>query len=74
MAKNLTHDNIKYPVLLQAMQKEGVGCWDIANRIGVNADVVAKKLAGRYSLSVWEKVKIKQLVHSTLSIEALFEI
>lgn len=63
---------IKYPILKKMMMEQGIGCWDIAKQIKAKNYITEKKLAGEMNMSDWEKIKIKVMLGTEITVKELF--
>ena len=63
---------IIYPILMNEIAIQGIELRQIAKQIGVRNPTIMRKLRGQIKWSLWEKIEIKRLLNSELSLEALF--
>lgn len=61
-----------YPILMNEIAIQGIELRQIAKQIGVRNPTIMRKLRGQIKWSLWEKIEIKRLLNSELSLEALF--
>ena len=67
-----TGQGIVYPILMNEIAMNGLDLRQIAKQIGVRNTTLMRKLRGVIKWSLWEKIEIKRLLNSELSLESLF--
>ena len=64
--------NIQYPNLRAELAREGIGVCELAEKIGINRDTLARKLSGRSALNLDEAINIQKALFPELTVEYLF--
>lgn len=67
-------NGIKYPNLRAEMARAGMTICSLSGALGMDRNRLSRKLSGRTPLSLDEAIRIRAAIHSTLTLEELFDI